>query len=141
MEKDTKLAEYLLASPHELLFPQAISDTLYAKLVFTLKDSEIQQIIAPFTWGVLEMFTGIEKNWPALCDDIEAGKISAPLPENLCEALNEKLTPDKARADELREIFSKGFNSPVAPKIWPKLEKIIAADGLHADAKREILRF
>lgn len=128
-EKDPKLAEYLIASPRELLFQQEVSDTLYASVIFALKDREIRQIIAPFTWGILEMFECIEKNWAALCDDIEAGKIShvPMLSENIREALNAKLVPDKARADELRSIFSKGFDEPAAQRIWPMLNKIIAA--------------
>ena len=128
-EKDPKLAEYLLASPHELLFPHEASNTLYARLVFALKDNDIRQIIAPFTWGVHEMFAGIEKNWEALCSDIEAGEISPSpmLPESVREALNKQLTPDKERADELRGIFARGFGEPVAQKIWPKLERVIAA--------------
>ncbi len=128
-EKDPKLAEYLLASPHELLFPQEASDTLYARLVFALRDKDIRQIIAPFTWGVHEMFASIEKNWEDLCADIEAGEISPSpmLPESVREALNKQLEPDKERADELRGIFSRGFGEPVALKIWPKLERVIAA--------------
>lgn len=129
VEANPKRAEYLLSSPQELLFPEEVADMLYARLLFALKDKEIRQIIAPFTWGIQEIFASLEKNCFELCNDIEKGKISPlpALPENIREALNAKLTPDKARAFELRSIFLHGFEEPVVPKIWPKLERIIAA--------------
>lgn len=129
IERNKKLTEYLFTSPTELLFPKETADTLHARLLFALADSDVQQIIAPFTWGVLEMFSYLENNWSNLCDDIEAGNLgeSLSVSNDLRESLNSNLKPNQQRADELREIFSNGFSEPVAGRIWPKLEKIIAA--------------
>ena len=129
VENNKNLAEKLFTSPLELLFPKELSDTLHARLFFALLDTDIKQIIAPFTWRILEMFTHLESNWRDLCDEIEAGKLkeNLSLSNELRETLNAKLQPNKQRADELRKIFADGFDEPVANKIWPSLEKITAS--------------
>lgn len=121
--------EAKFTSPEELMFPQEAMDTMYLRLLFALKEPDVEQIISPFTWGIVEAFAFLENNWEALCNDIELGKITFALdvPEKFLRKMNGLLLPDKARAEELREIFSAGFDKPVAQRIWKNLRQVIAA--------------
>ncbi len=115
-------------APTELLFPPKAIDTIYLRLLFALREREVEQILAPFTWGVLESFVYLESHWQELCLDMEQGKINPTLdvPDAFLADLQSRLSPDPERARELRGIFEQGFERPVAPLIWPKLERIIA---------------
>ncbi len=116
-------------SPETLMFPPEAMDTIYLRLLFALKCRDVEQIFSPFTWGIVEALTFMETNWQALCNDIELGRITFALdvPEDFLRLMNGLLLPDAARANELREIFREGFDSPTVPRIWPKLKRVIAA--------------
>ena len=115
-------------APTDLLFPPKAIGTIYLRLLFALRERDVEQIIAPLTWGVLEAFTYLEKHWEALCLDIEQGKINFILdvPYEFLARMQSQLTPDPERAKELRRIFEQGFEKPVATLIWPKLNRVIA---------------
>lgn len=115
-------------SPEELLFAGELFDQTYVRLLFALLDEDVVQIVAPFTWGVLDFFMEMEKEWPSLVDDIENGTICDRLeiPNDIREALNKKMKKQPGRAKQLRAIFEQGFTEPVIQKIWPKFTKIIA---------------
>ena len=58
-----------------------------------------------------------------LCDDIEKGIINPNIkctPE-LRAKYSKMFKPNPSRAAELRKEFEKGFDTPIAPRIWPKL--------------------
>ena len=116
-------------APAELIFPPAAMDTMYLRLLFALREREVEQILSPFTWGVLEAFFFLERHWKILCHDIECGEISFSLevPEDFLSCMQSRLSPDPQRARELFEIFGQGFEKPVATSIWPKLERLVAA--------------
>lgn len=121
------LSDYL-TSPVELFFPKAAMDTSYYRILFALADDTVEQILAPFTWGVYEMFLQIERNWKSFCDDIETGTIrnNGEIPEKYGQKLKQQFLPNPERAAKLREIFEEGFQKPVASRIWPKLKRIVA---------------
>ena len=48
------------------------------------------------------------------------------MPKAFLRQIDGLLNPDKERAEELRRVFCDGFNSPVVPRIWPKLQRIVA---------------
>ncbi|MBR6887986.1 MAG: GH3 auxin-responsive promoter family protein [Selenomonadaceae bacterium] len=116
-------------SPEDLLFPKEAMDTTYLRLLFALRERGVEQIISPFTWGIVEAFNFMEDNWAALCNDIEFGRITFALdvPEKFLHKMNGLLTAEPERADELRKIFRDGFDKPIAKRIWTKLDRIIAA--------------
>ena len=115
-------------APSELLFPPKALSTIYLRLLFALREREVEQILAPFTWGVLEAFCFLEKHWQNLCRDLEEGRINFALdvPKDFLSALEGRLTPEPERAKELRQIFEQGFTRPVATLIWPKLKRVIS---------------
>lgn len=120
--------EAKFTSPETLMFPPEAMDTMYLRLLFALKERGVEQIYSPFTWGIAEAFEFLENNWAALCNDIELGRITFALdvPENFLQRMNGLLLPDKARAQELREIFREGFDKPVARRVWKNLRQVIA---------------
>ncbi len=115
-------------SPELLLCPPDAMDTLYLRLLFALRERDVEQIVAPFTWGIAEAFSFLESHWETLCHDIESGQITPALdvPASFLRQLGGLLTADKERAEELRRVFRDGFESPVAPRIWQKLQRIAA---------------
>jgi glycosyltransferase involved in cell wall biosynthesis len=118
--------DFALASPQELLFPKTSKDTLYLRLLFALADKDIDQIICPLCWNVLELFEYLENNWEELVHDIETGTISRrdDVSEELSHTVELQLKADAQRAAQLREIFKDGFGAPVAKRIWPKLSAV-----------------
>ena len=126
-EKNPKAHE-IFTAPKELFFPTEYVDINHPRLIFALSDENVEQIVSPFTWGIVGAFTYLEKNWEQICTDIERGELykNLPISDSFRNILNERLSPNPKRANELREIFSAGFNEPVAKKIWKNLQKIIA---------------
>ncbi len=122
----------MFTAPAELLFPESVADMTYLRLLFALSERFVKQIIAPNAWELWETFRFLEKNWRDLCADIESGS-----PDHFKEVISDEyrgiiescLIPDPGRAQELAEIFEKGFDTPVLPKIWKKLSKIYAFGG------------
>ncbi len=58
-----------------------------------------------------------------LSDDIEKGFINPniKITPDLKAEYSKKFKPNPKRAAELRKEFEKGFDTPIAPRIWPKL--------------------
>lgn len=123
------VSEAKFTSPEALMFPPEAMETIYLRLLFALKERDVEQIFSPFTWGLAEAFAFMENYWAELCNDIELGKITfAPdVPKDFFRRMNGLLLPDPTRAAELRKIFRAGFDRPVAKLIWPKLQRVIAA--------------
>lgn len=116
-------------SPMELLITKEVMDSVHLRLLFALADKKLEQIIAPFTWGVVELFHYMELHWETLVEDLENGSISdgVKVSLELQKKLEAKFAKNPKRAEELRAIFEGGFDEPIAGKIWPKLRRVIAA--------------
>lgn len=116
-------------SPIELLITKEVMDSVHLRLLFALADKKLEQIIAPFTWGVVELFHYMEQHWEALVEDMEKGTISdgVKVSKELAASLEAKFVKNPKRAAELRAIFEEGFSEPIAGKIWPRLRRVIAA--------------
>ena len=117
-----------VASPEEVLYPTEKMDFKYLKSFYALKEPDITSIAAPFTTAAFDILHYIELNWESLCDDIEKGVISPDcnMPEELRAKYQAELTPDPERAAFLRKEFSKGFDDPFVPRIWPDMEYLNA---------------
>ncbi len=115
-------------SPELLLCPPKVMDTIYLRLLFALKERDVEQIAAPFTWGIVEAFSFLESHWECLCNDIERGQITFVfgVTDAYLRQISGFLDVAPERAEELRSVFREGFESPVALRIWPKLQRIVA---------------
>ena len=72
-----------------------------------LAAKDINQIVSLTTNELLKAFTTLENHWQKMLDKIT----------------------DKNRCNEVRQILENGFDTPVAAKLWPKLERIVAYGG------------
>ena len=116
---------FFSTSPTSLLYPEheELLDTSYLQLRFALENRKVSYLGSIVVTLLTTMFDYLEENWQMLCDDIEKGIINPNIkitPE-LKEEYSKKFKPNKERADELRREFEKGFDTPIAPRIWPKL--------------------
>lgn len=121
------LVPMFATSPKEVLFPPAGADMdmHYLKLRFALINKKTSYLGTIFITTLESMFFYMEENWEMLCDDIEKGTINEriKMPEDIRAKLTKKLKPMPKRAEELRNEFRKGFDeSPIIPRIWPKVE-------------------
>ena len=119
------LLPFFCTSPVSLMYPEheELLDTAYLQLRFALGNRKVSYLGSIVITLLTTMFEYLEENWQMLCDDIEQGIINPNIritPE-LRRAYEKKLKPDPKRAAELRREFEKGFEDPIAPRIWPKL--------------------
>ncbi|SFC86692.1 GH3 family domain-containing protein [Butyrivibrio sp. YAB3001] len=134
----------IFTSPFEILFPNNVKKIYYSRVLFALRERDVDQIYAANAWDVMEMFSFIEKNWKNLCNDIEKGTITQrdDIESELREKLESYCKPDAERANELRAIFEQGFDKPVATKIWNKLTTIIAdGEGVYSIYRKNMKRY
>ncbi|MCR5747358.1 MAG: GH3 auxin-responsive promoter family protein [Lachnospiraceae bacterium] len=124
--------ESIASSPKELQFLSFPSpDITYVKALFALMQRDLSCIYATFSSSVYEFLYIIETNWKKLVNDIRNGRLdkSISLSKELVKSLSDKLYADPARADELEAQFSKGFDTPVIPRIWPNMSMIACVGG------------
>ena len=125
---ETKQAISHAAVRPELIFSHDVTDRTYLQAFYALKERDIVNIAAAFMSTVGDLLCYIEKNWERLCKDIEDGVLrpDGSMSQTLVEQFNAELTPDPERAEELRAIFTQGFERPVLGKMWPSLRYIAA---------------
>ncbi|MCR5149821.1 MAG: GH3 auxin-responsive promoter family protein [Clostridiales bacterium] len=120
------LLPFFCTSPVELLYPDLNDkfDTAYLHLRFCLENKKVSYLGSIVVTLLTQMFDYLEENWQMLCDDIEKGIINPGIdctPE-FRKKYEKKFKPNPERAAELRREFEKGFDDPIAPRIWPKLQ-------------------
>ncbi len=119
------ITPFFCTSPTSLLYPEheELLDTSYLQLRFALENRKVSYLGSIVVTLLTTMFDYLEENWEMLCDDIEKGIINPNIkitPE-LYDEYKTKFKPNPQRAAELRREFEKGFDTPIAPRIWPKL--------------------
>lgn len=104
-------------------------EALYIHLLFGLKDKYLGMVEANFASIVLIAFQALEMQYKSLIEDIELGRINPDLKitDETRNELNKLLSPDKNRANELREAF-KGGAAGLVKRVWPTCHLILAAD-------------
>ena len=104
-----------VTSPEDLLFVSEPYNATYRRLLYALLDRDVRMIFAPFSWQVFTSLRKLEQYPDRIISDLSEGFISdAP--------------KYKERINELKSILIEGFDTPIVPRIWPKLEKIIAGN-------------
>ncbi|MBQ6624897.1 MAG: GH3 auxin-responsive promoter family protein [Clostridia bacterium] len=119
------ITKFFCTSPTSLLYPEheELLDTSYLQLRFALENSDVSYLGSIVITLLTTMFDYLVENWQMLCDDIEKGIINPDIKitPDLEKEYSKLFKPNKERADFLRKEFEKGFDTPIAPRIWPKL--------------------
>jgi len=118
-------------SPREVLFPECPMDMNYLKLRFALACEDVTAVEAVYVHQFVNLLHYMKKNWKLLVDDIASGTIhpAVDVPQSVRLRLQPRLHPDPGRAAYLRKEFQKGFDTPIVPRIWPKLRFVMAIGG------------
>lgn len=131
---------FLLSSPWEVVCPDKEMDMKYLKARFALADRSLVFMDSAFMTGLVDLMDYIRDNYEMLCRDIYYGRIDkdVKVPEEVRSALKPYLTPDKPRAKELMREFREGFDTPIIPRIWPRMSWIggIGTGGFFPYARR-----
>lgn len=123
-----KFLPYVFSSPMEIVFTNEVMDLKYLQLRFGLEERNLSFMIGAFMTSLVDLMTYMNANWKSLCDEIEKGILNkdAHIPENVRKELEVYLKPNPKRAEELREEFEKGFDTPIIPRIWKNMSWIFA---------------
>ncbi|MBR5437811.1 MAG: GH3 auxin-responsive promoter family protein [Clostridia bacterium] len=118
------IAPFFLTTPNDFMYPvdEASVNTSYFHLRFALQRKDVTYLGAMVITLLTTMFDYLELNWEMLCHDIETGTIdpSVKCPDELRKKWEKKLKPMPERAAEIRRECEKGFDTPIAPRLWPK---------------------
>ena len=117
---------FLLASPWEVVSPGREMDMKYLKARFALADKDLVFMDAAFMTGLVDLMDYIRDHYEMLCRDIYHGRINkdVEIPDEVRSALKRYLVPDQHRAKELLYEFREGFDTPIIPRIWPRMSWI-----------------
>lgn len=115
------------ALPEELIYPTAEFDRRHVKMLFALRERKLSFMMATFSPTIYDMVTYLRGSWKALCDDLEAGRISPDIAVDpvLRKKLNAMLTPDPERASEIRAIMAAHADGAFIPLLWPDMKLIV----------------
>ncbi len=102
-----------ITSPRELVFSENIIISENSRLLYALLDAEVRMIYAPFLWRVFLALKKLEEDPGYIISDLK--RLAADNEVDMTE-----------RIDDVERILKEGFDSPVIPKIWPNLTKIVA---------------
>jgi len=91
-------------TPEEYLFPKQEQDMKVRRLVFALRERDVETVFAPDPGSLCSCFRDLQENRENVCGQIEAY--------------------DKKRADELRALFA-GEKIPSIAEIWPSIKKVV----------------
>ncbi len=119
------ITPFFSTSPVSLLVPEheELLDTSYLQLRFALQEEKVSYLGSIVVTLLTQMFDYLEEHWPELCDDIEKGTLNpnVKITPELRKEYEKKFKPMPERAAFLRKEFEKGFDTPIAPRIWPRL--------------------
>ncbi len=120
------LFPYYLTSPIPVLYPKGYMPMMYLKVRYCLADRDTSFLFSVFMTNLVDMMNYIRRNWKMLVEDIRTGTFNADIEidEETRAELMKVTKPDPKRADELEREFEKGFDTPIIPRIWPKMSFI-----------------
>ena len=120
------LFPYYLTSPIPVLYPNGYMPMMYLKVRYVLADRDTTFLFSVFMTNLVDMMNYIKNNWETLVEDIRTGTFNddVQISDDVRAKLMKVTKPDPKRADELAREFRKGFDTPIIPRIWPKMSFI-----------------
>ncbi len=117
------ISKFFMTTPNDFMYPENEDavDSTYFHLRFALQRSDLTFLGSMVVTLLTTMFDYFEKNWEMVCKDIEMGTIdpSVKCPPELRAKWEKKFKPMPKRAEEIRRECAKGFDTPIAKRIWP----------------------
>lgn len=117
------ISKFFMTTPNDFMYPENEDavDSTYFHLRFALQRRDISFLGSMVVTLLTTMFDYLEGNWELICKDIEMGTIdpSIKCPPALRKKWEKKFKPMPKRAAEIRKECEKGFETPIAPRIWP----------------------
>ena len=122
-----KLFPLFLTSPDPVLFPIGGMNMYYMKARFAMEEPNLVFELSAFMTQVVDIINYMKANWRMIVDDIEHGTLNPEVCEERSRpAILPYIKPRPKRAAELRKIFEEGFDTPIVPRIWPKMAWVCA---------------
>ena len=117
------ISKFFMTTPNDFMYPEnedAVNST-YFHLRFALQRRDLTFLGSMVVTLLTTMFDYFENNWELICNDIEKGTIdpSIKCPPELRAKWEKKFKPMPERAAEIRRECEKGFDTPIAKRIWP----------------------
>ncbi|NXP39206.1 GHDC protein, partial [Leiothrix lutea] len=113
---------------------------LRVQLLFALRQRALHVLEAGLAAELQDALVALRTEWPQLAQELALGRLSPQpgLPEGVRAQLQALLTPDAARAAELRAECTRGFEGIVL-RLWPQLEVVVVrtahgAEWLYCDS-------
>ena len=117
------ISKFFMTTPNEFMYPEneEAVDTTYFHLRFALQRKDVTFLGSMVVTLLTTMLDYFEHNWELVCNDIEKGTIdpSIKCPPELRAKWEKKFKPMPKRAAEIRKECEKGFDDPIAKRIWP----------------------
>ena len=117
------ISKFFMTTPNDFMYPENEDavDSTYFHLRFALQRKDVTFLGSMVVTLLTTMFDYFENNWELVCNDIEKGTIdpSIKCPPELRAKWEKKFKPMPKRAAEIRKECEKGFDEPIAKRIWP----------------------
>ena len=117
---------FYATAPWCVICPDSDMDMKYLKARMALAERNVAFMDAAFMTALVDLMDYIKENYEMLCEDIYYGRINddVNVSDSTRAELQNYIKPDPKRATELLIEFEKGFDTPIIPRIWPKLSWI-----------------
>ncbi|NXK83838.1 GHDC protein, partial [Amazona guildingii] len=133
----------LYCTPAEAGSVPSRAAALRVQLLFALQQRALHVLEAALPAELMDALAALRSAWPELAQDLALGTLRPQpgLPEGLRVQLQALLTPNAARAAELRAECARGFEG-IVRRLWPQLEVVVVgtahgAEQLYCDALRQ----
>ncbi len=117
------ISKFFMTTPNDFMYPENEDavDSAYFHLRFALERRDVTFLGSMVVTLLTTMFDYLEANWEMMCNDIEKGIIDPGVkcPPELRAKWEKKFKPNPKRAAEIRKECAKGFDDPIAKRIWP----------------------
>ncbi len=117
------ISKFFMTTPNDFMYPENEDavDSTYFHLRFALERRDLTFLGSMVVTLLTSMFDYLEANWEMICKDIEMGTIDPGVkcPPELRAKWEKKFKPNPKRAAEIRKECEKGFDTPIAKRIWP----------------------
>ncbi|GFN77819.1 Gh3 domain-containing protein [Plakobranchus ocellatus] len=132
---------HLYTTPEVAYEVKSEPEAIYLYLLFAVKDKHVGMVEANFASLIFQAMSALESKLPQLAEDVELGRINPDLniDAGIRQKLDSILSPDPARAKELRQAMQ-GGRVGLASRVWPGLSMLMAADTGTFDLYAEKLR-